>query len=143
VTSEPRAFITQDTGAATVAAALVGRVAGRWRLIGSLALPAGADPEALTSVLIERVRATDPALATTLGIDRMLPADLPRVEVASRPPRRLAVVAGSERALGPLVAAASRSGWRTVAASPETADPLALSTTLLDVSVGSVSWLRL
>ena len=138
MTSEPRAFITQDSGAATVAAALVGRVAGRWRLIGSLALPAGADPEALTSVLIERVRATDPALATSLGIDRALPADLPRVEVTSRPPRRLAVVAGSERALRPLVAAASRSGWRTISTSPETADPLALSTTLLDASVDGI-----
>jgi hypothetical protein len=138
VTSEPRAFITRDTGAATIAVALVGRVGGRWRLIGSLALPAGADPEAASSVLIERVRVADPALATSLGIGSAQPADLPRVEVASRPPRRLAVVAGSERALELLVAAASRSGWRTVSASPGTTDPLAMSTILLDASVDGI-----
>lgn len=138
MTSQPRAFITQDTGAATIAAALVGRVAGRWRLIGSLALPVGADSEAAASVLIERVRVADPALATSLGLHSLQPADLPRVEVASRPPRRLAVVAGSERALEPLVAAASRSGWRTVSASPETTDPLAMSTMLLDASVDGI-----
>ena len=138
MTSQPRAFITQDTGAATIAAALVGRVAGRWRLIGSLALPVGADSEAAAAVLIERVRMADPALATSLGLHSLQPADLPRVEVASRPPRRLAVVAGSERALEPLVAAASRSGWRTVSASPETTDPLAMSTVLLDASVDGI-----
>ena len=138
MTSEPRAFITQDTGAATIAVALIGRVGGRWRLVGSLALPVGADPDAAASVLIERVRLADPALSTALGIDGAQPADLQRVEVASQPPRCLAVVAGSERALEPLVAAASRSGWRTVAASPEATDPLAMSTMLLDVSVDAI-----
>lgn len=138
MTREPRAFLTLDTGAATIAAAIVGRVGGRWRLIGSLALPAGADPEAAASILIERVRQADPALATSLGIDGAQPADLPRVEVATRPPRRLAVVAGSERALEPLVQAASRSGWQTVSASPETTDPLAMSTILLDASVAGI-----
>ena len=82
--------------------------------------------------------AADPALATSLGLDTAKSADLPRVEVASRPARRLAVVAGSERALEPLVAAASRSGWRTVSASPETTDPLAMSTMLLDASTDGI-----
>ena len=138
MTTEPRAFLTQDTGSATIAAALIGRVAGRWRLIGSLALPAGADSEVAASVLIDRVRATDPDLATALGLDGVGASDLPRVDVASRLPRRLAVVAGSERALEPLVAAASRSGWRTVSASPETVDPLAMSTMLLDPTVDAI-----
>jgi hypothetical protein len=138
VTSEPRAFLTQDVGAATIAAALVGRVSGRWRLIGSLALPAGADPDAVSSVLLERVRRADPDLATSLGLDGIQPADLPRVDVASRPARRLAVIAGSERALEPLAAAAARSGWRTVSASPETTDPLAMSTMLLDAAVDGI-----
>jgi hypothetical protein len=138
VTSEPRAFLTQDTGAATVATALVGRVGGRWRLIGSLALPAGAESEAAASVLVERVRVADPALATSLGLDGAQLGDLPRVQVASGAPRRLAVVAGSERALEPLVAAASRSGWRTVSASPETTDPLKMTTMLLDDSVDGI-----
>ena len=138
MTSEPRAFLTQDAGAATIAAALIGRVAGRWRLIGSLALPAGADPEAVATVLLDRVREADPDLAASLGLVGAQPSDLPRVDVASRPARRLAVIAGSERALEPLVAAASRSGFRTVAASPETTDPLAMSTMLLDASVDGI-----
>ncbi len=138
MTTEPRAFLTQDAGAATIAAGLVGRVAGRWRLIGSLALPIGADPDAVAAILIERVRSADPELAAALGLAGAVPADLPRVDVASQPARRLAVVAGSERALGPLVAAASRSGWRTVSASPETTDPLAMSTMLLDASVDGI-----
>jgi len=49
VTSEPRAFLALDSGAATTAAALIGRVGGRWRLIGSLSMPAGADVEAIVS----------------------------------------------------------------------------------------------
>jgi hypothetical protein len=138
VTTEPRAFLTKDTGAATIAAAVIGRLGGRWRLIGSLSLPAGADPDVATRVLLDRVRAADPELATTLGLDGAKPSDLPRLEVAGRPARRLAVIAGSERALEPLVAAASRSGWHTVAASPETTDPLAMSTMLLDTSVDGI-----
>lgn len=135
---EPRAFLTLDSGAATIATALIGRVAGRWRLVGSLAMPAGADPDAVTSVLLDRVRSADPDLAASLGLAGAQPSDLPRVDVASRPARRLAVVAGSERALGPLVAAAARSGWRTASASPETTDPLAMSSMLLDASVDGI-----
>ena len=47
----------------------------------------------------------------------------------------MAVVAASERALAPLVATASRSGWRTVAGSAESIDPLAMTTMLLDAAV--------
>ncbi|MGZ8437034.1 MAG: hypothetical protein ACXWXR_00675 [Candidatus Limnocylindrales bacterium] len=138
MTIEPRAFLARDTGAATIAATLVGRVAGRWRLIGSLALPAGADPDAVATFLLDRVRSADPALASSIGLTGVQPSDLPSVDVASRPARRLAVIAGSERALEPLVGAASRSGWRTISASPETTDPLAMSTMLLDASVDGI-----
>lgn len=138
MTTEPRAFLTQDAGAATIAAALVGRVAGRWRLVGSLALPTGADPDAAATVLLDRVRAADPDLASSLGLIGAQPSDLPRVDVISRPARRLAVVAGSERALDPLVAEAARSGWRTSSASPETTDPLAMSAMLLDPQVEGI-----
>lgn len=138
MTIEPRAFLTQDSGVATIAASLIGRVGGRWRLIGSLALPVGADPAALAALLVERVATADPAMSTALGLDRTPSDELPRVEVASHPPRRLAVVAGSERALVPLVAAASRSGWRTSSASAEATDPLAMSTLLLDPEVEGI-----
>jgi len=138
VTGEPRAFLTVDTGGATIAMALIGHVGGQWRLIGALAMPVGADPEALATLLVERVTTADPELAATLEFDRTSAADLPRVEVASHPPRLLAVVAGSERALGPLVAAASRSGWRVSSASAETTDPLEMSTKLLGAGVDAI-----
>lgn len=138
MTSEPRAFLTQDSGAATTAMALVGHVGGRWRLIGSLALPAGGDRAALAALLVERATAADPGLASALGLDRTPVEELPRVEVASHKPPRLAVVAGSERAVASLVAAASRSGWRTSAASAETIDPLEMSTLLLDPGVNGI-----
>ena len=138
MSGEPRAFLTQDSGGATIAMALVGRVGGRWRLIGSVVLPVGADPGAVAALLVERAMDADPALSARLGLDRTPPDELPRVEVASHPARRLAIVAGSERALAPLVAAASRSGWRTSAASAETTDPLEMSTLLLDHAVDGI-----
>lgn len=138
MSSEPRAFLTLDLGGATISAALVGRVGGRWRLIGSAVLPAGADPGAVTALLAARAAAADPELCAALAIYPARTDDLPRVKVASHPAPRLAVVAGSERALGPLVAAASRSGWRTSAASAETTDPLAMSTLLLEPGVDGI-----
>ncbi len=138
VTTAPRAFFTQDTGAATIATALVGRVGSRWRLIGSLCLPIGSDPAALVALLVERVIAADPSIAVALGLDRTPPDEIPKVEVTSHPAPRLAVIAGSERALAPLVAAAARSGWRTSAASAEAVDPLQMSTILLDPGVDGI-----
>ncbi len=138
MTGEPRAFLTQDTGGATLAVGLIGRIGERWRLIGALALPAGADPTAAAALLVSRAVAADPPLARALALDTTPSADLARLEVASHPPGRLAVVAGSERALAPLVAAASRSGWRTASASVQAADPLAMSTLLLDREVDAI-----
>ena len=137
MTSEPRAFLALDTGAATIAAALIGRVGARWRLIGSVAMPAGSDMEALIAVLGDRMVEADPALAGALELRHGSAVDLPRLEVASHPPRRLAVIAASERALAPLAATAARSGWRIDAASAEAVDPLAMSTLLLEASVGA------
>ncbi len=138
MTSEPRAFLALDTGAATIAAALIGRVGSRWRLIGSLSMPAGADVEAVVSALGDRAIAADPGLAAVLELRRGSATDLPRLEVASHRPRMLAVVAASERALAPLVATASRSGWRTVSGSVDTMDPLVMTTLLLDAGVDAI-----
>ena len=138
MTSEPRAFLALDAGAATTVAALIGRVGSRWRLVGSLAMPAGADTEGVISVLGDRAIAADPGLASALDLRRGRARDLPRLEVASHTPRKMAVVAASERVLGPLLATASRSGWRTVSGSAETTDPLAMSAMLLDKSVTGV-----
>ncbi len=125
-------------GAATIAATLIGRVDARWRLIGAIAMPAEADVEAVVALLGDRAIDADPALATTIGLRRGAAAGLPRLEVESHPPRVLAVVAASERALAPLVASASRSGWRTVSGSTESVDPLTMSAMLLDPDVAGI-----
>src|SRR5690242_21934884 len=100
-------------------------------------MPAGADIEAVITALGDRAVDADPRLAAALDVHRGEAArDLPRLEVSSHAPRRLAVVAASERALAPLVATASRSGWRTVSGSTESMDdPLVMLTMLLDTHV--------
>lgn len=138
MTSEPRAFLTLEIGGATLSTSLIGHIGGRWRLLGSLSLPSGADPDAAAALLVHRARIADAELASATGIDRLPLADLPRLEVRSHRPRRLAVVAGSERALEPLVAAAARSGWVTRAASAESADPLEMTALLLDAEIDAI-----
>ncbi len=138
MTSDPRAFFALDLGAATVAGALIARPVDRWRLLGALALPAVVGPEALCRTLLERTMRADPALVAALGLDLAALERLPTVVVRSHPPRRLAVVAASERALGPLAGAAARSGWSVVSGSVATHDPLQMSRLLLDPEVDAV-----
>lgn len=141
MSSEPHAFLAIDQGAATTSIAIIGRTAGAWRLIGDLAVPAGADAELAIDLLLRRVWAADAGLAARLGLGgpgQPVTGDLPRLTVTSGRPRRLAVVAGSERTLEGLVATADRSGWRTSSASVETTDPLAMSALLLDPGVDAI-----
>ncbi len=138
MTSEPRAFLTIDHGAATSSIALIGRAGGAWRLIGNLALPAGATVEPAVDLLVGRVLAADRDLAEALGIVGVKSDALPRFEVRSRRPRRLAVVAGSERTLTSLLDSAGRHGWRVVGASAERTDPLAMTRLLLDQDVDAI-----
>ena len=138
MTSDPHAFLTIDHGAATASIALIGRVEGTWRLIGTLALPAGAAMDAAVELLVSRVRTADPALAIALGVTDIDSEALPRFEVRSRRPRRLAVVAGGERTLARLMATAGRSGWRATGASAETTDPLVMSRLLLDHDIDAI-----
>ena len=139
MTAEPRAFLAIDQGSATTSVALIGRVGATWRWLGSLAVPAEADAEVAVRMLAERVVSADPALRDIVGEPSGPDAlDLPRLTVKSRRPPRLAVVAGSDRALAALRATADRSGWRTVAASVESVDPLAMTSLLLDPSVDAV-----
>jgi hypothetical protein len=138
VTTQPHAFLTIDHGSATVSVALIGRAGGAWRLIGSLAIPAGADLDPAVDLLVERAIAADPDVADGLGIIGLPRAEYPILEVRSRRPRRLAVVAGAERTLAGLVATAGRSGWRVTGASAETTDPLAMTRLLLDRTVEAI-----
>jgi hypothetical protein len=138
VTPQPHAFLIVDHGAATVSSALIGRAGGAWRLIGNLSLPAGGDLGAAIGVLVARARLADPRLAAAIGIVDTEAEALPRLEVRSRRPRRLAVVAGAERTLNGLVATAARSGWRPAGASAESTDPLAMSRLLLEHGVEAI-----
>ena len=138
MTGDPRAFLAIDRGAATSGAALIGRVDGMWRLLGSVALPTASDPDAAVGLLLRRVMVAEPALARRLGITADDGGLLPAVTVRSSRPRRLAVVAASERALAPFVVAAARSGWRTTGVSAETTDPLAMTRLLLDEATDGI-----
>ena len=138
MTTEPRAFATIDLGAATVSVALVGKLGRRWRLIGSYALPSASGADTAIAMLLERIRLADPDLLERLGLADPDAGDLVRLEVRSDVARTLAVVAATERSLAPLIAAAQRSGWRTVSASTQTKDPLAMSRMLLDAGTDAI-----
>jgi hypothetical protein len=138
VTGTSGAFVTLDLGGATTAAALVGRVAGRWRLLASTAVPAAVDPEAAVELLGTIVRSSDPTLAAEVGLQEAPLRELPRlVSLTSRTPT-LGLVGVTERALGPLGRAAERAGWRTWRASMERFDPLALLRFLLDDRIEAI-----
>lgn len=144
--SEPRAFLALDLGAATSSVALIGRVGHRWRLIGSLAVPAGANVDALSAEIVRRVGSADPQLAAALNLTdesgrpdpTAVAADLPRLVARSAPPRTMVVCAVTERAAAPLDGAARMSGWRTRQRVLDGADELALVGALLDTAVDAV-----
>ncbi|MEA2520160.1 MAG: hypothetical protein QOF49_2240, partial [Chloroflexota bacterium] len=99
--SDPRAFLALDLGAATKSAALIGRIAHRWRLVGSIAMPASADTDGLAVELVRRVIAADPDLAAAIGLTDGSHSDptatatsLPRLIGRSAPPRTM-IVAGA------------------------------------------------
>jgi len=138
VTRDPRAFFALDTGAATASAALVARLAGRWRLLGALALPAAVGGEVACRTLLERLVGADPGMAAAVGVDPAALDRIPTVAVRSGPPRQVAVVAGSERALAPLARSAVRAGWSVRQGSAATLDPLAMSRLLLDPGVDAI-----
>ena len=123
MTTVPRALLAIDAGAATTSVALLGRPGRRWRLLGSIAAPAGAHPDALGAILAARLATADPALAADLTVAPALVPELPRLETRSTPPQVLAVLGASRRAVGLLEAVAARTPWRIRVASPESHDP--------------------
>ncbi|OGO55176.1 MAG: hypothetical protein A2V85_16530 [Chloroflexi bacterium RBG_16_72_14] len=139
MSSEPRAFATVDHGTATVAASLLGRVDGRWRLLGSTAAPASVPADALVHRLRARLDAADPALSRSVGLAAAEAiADLPRVEARTTRPPVLVVVAATERVVRPLAATAATAGWRVRAMALEGAEILAIASALADPSVTAV-----
>ena len=137
---DPRAFLALDLGAATTSAALVARVRHRWRLIGSLALPASIDTEAIVRLLLERSTAADPELAASLGYRR---TEAHRcVATPHRAQRAAAAVCSrsrrpSGRSLRSRMLLVGR-GWRVRGLSPDTIDPLAMTATILDPGIDAV-----
>jgi hypothetical protein len=138
VTAIPRAILAIDAGVATTAVAVLGRPAGRWRLLGSIAAPAPASPDDLAAVLLSRIAAADPGLASAVGVADRSVDDLPRLEARSDPPGELAVLGGSRRAVGLLAAAAERTSWRVVPASVESHDPREMTDLVLRPRIRAV-----
>lgn len=143
VTPDPRAFFAIDIGAATTSAALIGRLAHRWRLVGSFAVPSPGDVDAIATELVRRVHAADPDLAARLRLagdaERFDPAwiasDLPRLVARSAPARSMLAVAVSRRGLERLDAAARQTGWRTRGLALDDGDALSVTAALLDPAV--------
>jgi hypothetical protein len=138
VTTVPRALLAIDAGAATTSVAVLGRPGSRWRLLGSMAAPAGTHPDALATILARRLGAVDPALAAELDIIESAVPDLPRLETSTEPPPTLAVLGASGRAVGLLEAVADRTPWRVRAASPETHDPREMTDLALRPEVAAI-----
>lgn len=138
MTSEPRAFLAIDRGSATLSAALIGRVDGAWRLLGNLAAPSAGDLDVLVERLVARVADADPEAAAAVDVTASEIDRIPRLEVTSHSPRRLAVLGGSDRAMAELRHVAARSGWRVDGASVEATDPLAMTRLLLDPGVDAI-----
>lgn len=138
MTNVPRTLLAIDAGAATTSVALLGRPGAHWRLLGSIAAPAGTAPDALAAVLARRLHAADADLADDLDLAVDGVADLPRLETASDPPPTLAVLGASKRAVGLLEAVAARTPWRVRAASPESHDPREMTELALRPDVAAV-----
>ncbi len=135
--TEPRAFLAVDLGTATTAVALVGRIDGRWRLLGSVSVPSSVPDEAASAVLLDRIRAADPLVATEIGLPDVI-SSLPRLVARTARPPRIAVLAATERALAPLAAAAERAGWDVTGVSATGTDPLAATRLMLRRDVRAV-----
>ena len=139
MSSEPRAFAAVDRGTATVATALVGRVAGHWRLLGATAGPMSVGPDPLIERLRRRMAEADPELARELALDVPHGADgLPRVESETTAPPELAVLAATDRHQLPLAAAAVGAGWRVHRVVIDGADIVAVAAALANPRITAV-----
>lgn len=113
MSTRTQVFATVDRGTASTAVALIGRMGGRYRLLGSTGGPAGVPADALIERLRRSVAAADPELAEALGIGQAgIAPDLPRLVCSTARPPLLAVIAATERVVRPLAAIAETAGWQ-------------------------------
>ena len=138
MTRAPTALVAVDAGAATIAVSLLGRPGERWRLVGSLAAPAGVAEAEVLEVLAARVRAVDPALAEAIGLHAGELDGLPRLASRSAPPRTLVAIGASRRSVALLEGIAARTAWRVEGASTETHDPREMTELALRADVSAV-----
>jgi hypothetical protein len=137
VTPADRACLALDLGGATTSAALLGRIAGRWRLVGQLSMPATIPVDAVVETLAGRLAAAEPRLAAALEVDRAL-VDWPRLVARTVRPPRLVILAATDRTLGRLVSVARRAGWSVRGASAEGTDPLEMTRLVLHRETSAV-----
>lgn len=136
MTPDDRACLALDLGGATTAVAALGRLDGRWRLLGGSSAPAAIPVEALVATLAGRLGAADPGLADDLDVAGA--ESWPRLVARTGPAPRIVVLAATERSLARLAGTARRAGWSVVAASAESTDPLEMSRLALRHDVGTV-----
>jgi hypothetical protein len=133
------AFLAIDHGTATLAVALVGRVAGGWRLLAAGQAPSAVDEASLAERLRARLAESDPELATAAGLTAPgSTADLARVRCTTDRPPEIAVVAATRRVAAPLAAAAATAGWRVRQLVIDGAEILPVATALADPRIGAV-----
>ncbi len=140
MTVDPKLLLTLDLGAATASAALIGPVAGRRRLLGSIAFPAGVAEDRLVAHLLERVRAADPDLAGELGLDGDDALQtIPRQVVRSVAPPSLVVLAPTVRARLAVEQVAGLAGWRTRGASLDPDGTIGLTRAALEPGLDALA----
>ena len=129
MTSGSHPFFTLDIGSASIGAALVARIDGRWRLLASTVAPAAVGIDPLLSHLAEAVAAADGTLlAGTSGW-----REWARVESRTLPGARVVVAGSSDGTVEPLVHAFETDGWQTTACmTPERAVVLEAALALRD-----------
>ncbi|MEO8207430.1 MAG: hypothetical protein ABI598_00235 [Chloroflexota bacterium] len=138
MTRAPETLAIIDAGGATTSVSLVARVAGQWRLLGTLAGSAGTPEMALLSILTGRVRDADPEFARHAELREAALDDMPQLVARTHPPETLAVVGATRRTVDELSIHAHRTGWRVAAASTETHDPREMMELILQREVTAV-----
>ena len=138
MTRAPSALAIIDAGRATTSVSLLARLGDQWRLLGSLAAPAGTPEPTLLAILAARALQADPGLPARAELEPAALDAVPRLTARSRPPRTLVVLAASRRAAADLTAEANRTAWRVEVASTETHDPREMTELVLRRDVGAV-----
>ncbi len=117
---------------------MLGRIAGRWRLLAAESAPAaGADPEALVAMLVGRLRQADPAIAREVGLGEAA-GSTRRLVVRTAELPRLVILATSERERAAVERLAETAGWRPAGLSLELAEPVALARLALERDVAAI-----